>query len=278
MLFGRVADSRLTAQNISIDLRDEGIENVHIVKAALGLLRANAIATIIPVAGLLAACVGSDKADVAGAPGAAPVGGRAPQTDPGDDPSGTDPGRDTGGPGARAVSASLVTIRWQANSETDLAGYRVYRNEKPLATVDRNTVAYSDRDVLPATMYAYNLTAFDTAGNESLWSPVYRATTPPGTMPTLSFAIDVFPILQAHCSSCHAAYATLPTAYTVVTSLANGACAGQRLMIPGNASLSLLYQGVTGSQDCGAAPPSGPLASAQARIIGAWINQGGLNN
>jgi hypothetical protein len=185
---------------------------------------------------------------------------------------------DTGGPGAKAVAASLIKVTWRPNSEADLAGYRVYRDGKLLATVQRIPTTYADRAVLPATTYAYNLSAFDGAGNESGLSATYRATTPPGAMSRLSFANDVFPILQAQCSSCHVGYANVSTAYTLATAVGTGPCEGRRITIVGNAPASLLYQKITASQDCGEAPPGGALPSEQARIIGAWINQGALNN
>ncbi len=185
---------------------------------------------------------------------------------------------DTGGLGAKAVAASLIKITWRPNSESDLAGYKVYRDGKILAFERGTLTTYADRSVLPATTYAYNISAFDIAGNESGFSSTYRATTPPGAMAPLSFANDVFPILQEHCSSCHVAYATVSTAYTLATAVGTGPCEGRRITIVGNAPASVLYQKITASQDCGEAPPAGPLASAQARIVGAWINQGALNN
>lgn len=248
--------------------------------AAIGFLGrgrvANACIPAIACASLVTGCAGKGKAtiaaDAAGDPSDGPDANVDP-IDPGPDP---DPRK----PLAWAVSASLIHVRWQPNTESDLAGYKVYRDDSQfaIALVQRNITTYEDRDVLPAKTYTYNLTAFDAAGNESVQSPTLRATTPPGVMPPLSFATDVFPILQAQCASCHSAYVDLASAYTLLTSVGNGPCAGRRMMIPGNALRSLVFQTVTGSQDCGPALPAGALQSAQARIVGAWINQGGLNN
>lgn len=232
-------------------------------------------ATITPVIfsiGTLSACLAGEKPETTAPPESRPSAPIA-QTDPGESA-----GPDTGGHGAQAVSPSLITISWRPNSESDLAGYRIYKNGAIIALVQGNVTTYADRDVVPAKMYSYFLTAFDIAGNESNPSATYRATTPPPAMSPLSFASDVFPILQSQCSSCHAAFAMADTAYTRLTAMAGGPCAGRHVVVPGNASASLLFQKATGSQDCGETPPSGPLSSAQASIVGAWINQGGLNN
>lgn len=184
----------------------------------------------------------------------------------------------TGGPHARPVSSTLIEVVWAANSETDLAGYKIYRDGVVVALIRGDMTSYSDRNVLPATTYTYSVTAFDLAGNESQQTPPLRATTPPGTLPNQSFQADVFPILESKCSSCHAAYSAPMTAYTRLTSVGSGPCAGQLLVVTGNSAKSLLYQIVTGSQDCAQPLPSGPLPSAQASVVGAWINQGGLDN
>jgi hypothetical protein len=81
------------------------------------------------------------------------------------------------------VNAASATLTWTANTETDLAGYKVYRGNGvcavgPLAPLlDASGVAVSV--AAPATTYmdktvpvfdgelCYEITAYDTAGNES---------------------------------------------------------------------------------------------------------------
>lgn len=181
---------------------------------------------------------------------------------------------------ATAVSSTQIRVTWRANTESDLAGYRVYRNGVVIATLRKSYTTYTDTGLLPAVTYNYNITAFDIAGNESGFSATLTATTYPATMSTVSFSRTVWPILRSYCSGCHAAQSQVATSYTRMTStISGGACNGLRMSIPGNPLASLSFQKVTGSQHCGGVmPPSGPLSSSQASIIGAWITQGARNN
>jgi hypothetical protein len=70
-----------------------------------------------------------------------------------------------------------VDLSWSINSETDLAGYYVYRSEQPEEKGERVTLelllspAYRDISVRPDHHYWYRVTAVDRAGNESEPSP-----------------------------------------------------------------------------------------------------------
>jgi len=67
-----------------------------------------------------------------------------------------------------------ITIAWDANKETDLAGYKVYVGvesgiyNEPI-TLDTKT-QYTVRKLITGTMYYLALTAFDNYGNESGYS------------------------------------------------------------------------------------------------------------
>jgi hypothetical protein len=71
------------------------------------------------------------------------------------------------------TSAPEVDLSWSINSETDLAGYRVYRSEQQggkgqLVAPDLLlSPAYRDTSVRPEHQYWYRVTAVDRAGNES---------------------------------------------------------------------------------------------------------------
>ena len=66
-----------------------------------------------------------------------------------------------------------VDLSWSINTETDLAGYHVYRGEQPdtpgqLVTPDLLlSPAYRDTSVQPGHRYWYSVTAVDRSGNES---------------------------------------------------------------------------------------------------------------
>jgi hypothetical protein len=73
--------------------------------------------------------------------------------------------------GLRALpSTNSIELSWDRNTEPDLAGYRVYRAE-PGGTftkiAETMLPAYSDHDVQPGKHYQYQVSAFDSAGNES---------------------------------------------------------------------------------------------------------------
>jgi hypothetical protein len=73
----------------------------------------------------------------------------------------------TAAPGVREV-----VLSWRANTEPDLARYRLYRGTSPealafAASFQTGTTTYVDADVTPGTAYYYRLTAEDVTGNES---------------------------------------------------------------------------------------------------------------
>lgn len=79
---------------------------------------------------------------------------------------------------ATAQAAPYIDLSWEPNSETDLAGYRVYRQlaapdgspQGPLARLTALPIAvpaYRDVAVKAGQGYIYSVTAVDAAGNES---------------------------------------------------------------------------------------------------------------
>jgi len=71
---------------------------------------------------------------------------------------------------------SQVDLNWDANTESDLAGYNVYRSTSPFQEISNATqvnegllgeASYTDSDVSNGTEYFYRVTAVDDAGNES---------------------------------------------------------------------------------------------------------------
>ena len=69
-----------------------------------------------------------------------------------------------------------VDLAWNANTEPDLAGYRVLRDGAQVATV--TGPAYTDTAVADGTTYSYAVVAVDTHGNASPPSGTVTVTTP----------------------------------------------------------------------------------------------------
>jgi fibronectin type 3 domain-containing protein len=80
-------------------------------------------------------------------------------------------------------STSTATLIWDANTETDLASYNVYRSTTPgvygaaIANVPAGTVSYLATDLQAGTTYYFTITAVDSAGNESPYSTEVRKST-----------------------------------------------------------------------------------------------------
>ena len=75
------------------------------------------------------------------------------------------------------AEAGTVTLGWDRNTETDLAGYRLHYGNSPRAQATytqtvpiNNKYATTQELTLPDGVYYFALTAFDWAGNESGFS------------------------------------------------------------------------------------------------------------
>ena len=73
------------------------------------------------------------------------------------------------------VLAGSATLHWQANTEPDLAGYRIYygtssRSYGSYIPVDKDTTSYTIKNLTEGRTYYFALTAVDTSGNESGYS------------------------------------------------------------------------------------------------------------
>ena len=81
-------------------------------------------------------------------------------------------------PGGATAADRSIDLSWTPDTDADLAGYFVYRQEVDPKGVVTGTVtrlnttpvvgpAYRDQTALAGHRYAYRVTAVDTAGNES---------------------------------------------------------------------------------------------------------------
>ncbi|MDP9170516.1 MAG: hypothetical protein M3N54_07865 [Acidobacteriota bacterium] len=75
-------------------------------------------------------------------------------------------------PGTRTIE-----LVWDRNAEKDFSAYRVYRDGKRV-TDGLTAPAFSDPDVKAGTTYKYQISALDTAGNESALSAAVEAAIP----------------------------------------------------------------------------------------------------
>jgi len=90
--------------------------------------------------------------------------------------------------GLQAVFSGLeerkfIDLSWKAGTESDLAGYNVYRNEEGGTPVKINselvkTPAFRDSDVQSGHRYFYSVSAVDLRGNESARSAVANEAVP----------------------------------------------------------------------------------------------------
>jgi len=75
-----------------------------------------------------------------------------------------------------ATTVGTATLTWNAGTESDLTGYKVYRGTgsgtygAPLATLPKTTTSYTATGLQNGTTYFFVITAYDSSGNESSFS------------------------------------------------------------------------------------------------------------
>ena len=75
-----------------------------------------------------------------------------------------------------ASPAGTATLTWKANTESDVAGYKVYRGTGsgaygvPFSTLPKTTTSFTATGLQNGTTYFFVITAYDNAGNESTFS------------------------------------------------------------------------------------------------------------
>lgn len=79
---------------------------------------------------------------------------------------------------AQVEAANKIVVKWSASTDNiGIAGYRITRNKVSVGQVGAET-QYTDSAVLPSTSYAYQVVAYDAAGNVSGLSNEVTVKTP----------------------------------------------------------------------------------------------------
>ena len=84
---------------------------------------------------------------------------------------------------AQATGPTQVRLNWNPNTEPDLVGYIIYRNNSEIARVDSSTTTYTDSGLTPNTSYTYGIKAYNTSNLTSDMRTV-QVTTPKPPPPT----------------------------------------------------------------------------------------------
>jgi len=83
---------------------------------------------------------------------------------------------------SRAASSSSIELRWDAAADRfGVAGYTVYKDNVPVVDVPGSM--FLDTNVLPGATHAYQVEAFDAAGNRAARSPLFSVSAPPSGTP-----------------------------------------------------------------------------------------------
>jgi hypothetical protein len=80
--------------------------------------------------------------------------------------------------------AADVNLAWDANTEPDLAGYKIYWGDSEIppfanAADAGNVTSYTVTGLSIGSTYYFAATAYDSAGNESGYSDILKYTVPP---------------------------------------------------------------------------------------------------
>ena len=88
--------------------------------------------------------------------------------------------------------AYAATLSWTPSSDPWLAGYDIYRNNTPVARVDRNTTTYRAQSLFCETAYTFRVEAFD-ARNRTASNDASATTTACGPPPVPDTVLHVKP-------------------------------------------------------------------------------------
>jgi chitodextrinase len=88
------------------------------------------------------------------------------------------------------LDSTTISLSWKASTDNfGVAGYKIWRNEKHVATLYDRETGFADSGLEPNTTYTYQVAAFDAAGNRSELSDPATATTPPADKYKIDLAL-----------------------------------------------------------------------------------------
>ena len=95
-------------------------------------------------------------------------------------------------PTGDTMSQESYTLYWADNSDNE-EGFRIYRNNSLIATVDMNITTYQDTDLEPSTTHQYAVKAYNQAGES-------QASTHTASIlnPTLNLTVHYIGVISAH--------------------------------------------------------------------------------
>ena len=65
------------------------------------------------------------------------------------------------------AASNQIKLEWQLNTEQDISGYMIYRDDNFVSLIRHPNNIYIDRNVVLGKSYKYNISSFDIGGNSS---------------------------------------------------------------------------------------------------------------
>ena len=67
-------------------------------------------------------------------------------------------------------ASNQIKFEWTKNTEEDIVGYMIYRDDNIISTIKNPTSSYIDKNVVLGKSYTYNIISYDVGGNSSIKS------------------------------------------------------------------------------------------------------------
>jgi len=91
-----------------------------------------------------------------------------------------------------SLSQSAVSLQWLDNSDNE-DGFRIYRDNSLIVTVNANATTYQDTDLKPGTSYQYVVKAYNQAGESQASTCIITTQNLP-----MNVRLDYFGIISNH--------------------------------------------------------------------------------